>query len=104
MQGCWRLHQDTLSAAQMQLHVYETLKYLMITEMCTLSSNNCSYLTGKAVNTTKDNNVVAEREKKYLSAVYNILQVRKKVLHTVAKCNRLGVYHFKRLAVMVHIQ
>ena len=79
MQGCWRLHQDTLSAAQMQLHVYETLKYLMITEMCTLSPNNCS------VNTTKDNNVVAEREKKYLSAVYNILQVRKKVLHTVAK-------------------
>lgn len=33
MQGCWRLPQDTLSAAQMQLHAYETLKYLMITEM-----------------------------------------------------------------------
>ena len=63
----------------------------MITEMCTLSPNNCAYLTGKNVNITKDNNVVAEREKNNLSPVYNILQVRKSVLHTVTKCQRLGV-------------
>ena len=63
MQGCWRLHQDTLSAAQMQLQVCEPLKYLLITEMCT-TVYNCAYLMWKTVNTTKDNSVVAERQKK----------------------------------------
>lgn len=64
MQGCWRLHQDTLSAAQMKLQLYEIINYLIIIEMCTLSQNDCANLMRKTIHASKDNNIVAKRGKK----------------------------------------
>jgi len=69
MLSCWKRHQDTLSAVQMQLHHYDMLNYLMIIKMCTLSPDNCAYLAGKTVNSTKNNNVVAARKMLNLSTV-----------------------------------